>query len=406
MGLARWCALLALLLAPSLSLADEFKTEAGYLRVSAKGRSYRLEALFIKRADLTGKLPIALMTHGMMSSPAQRLDQHADSMDSQARDFAWRGYLTVVVMRRGFGSSDGPLASPTACPVTDYTGRFDADADDLEGALTAVGKRPDADADSAIAIGVSAGGPAVIALGARNPHGLKGVVSVSGGLVSLACPNDDALVTAYKAFGAKIRIPQLWLYAKNDSLFGPGLVGRLRDASLDGGADVKLISFKSMGRDGHDIFATSEGRLAWLAEADGFLRAQRLPTWDYAQVGKLIKTLRLKETDRAFIEGYMTAPAMKAMARSKSGASRRFYFNAMDEDGLREAAIKACTLDANDPCEVVMEDDKVVAPWVRPEPPKAPAVAAVEPPSNIMEASSKAIAPATGAVQAVLPPAP
>ena len=216
--------------------AEDYTVERGFLRVQIAGRTWRLEASFTKRSDLTGKLPIALITHGSTDSPAQRLNQHVSSLEPQARDFAWRGYLAVAVMRRGFGSSDGPLPAPTTCPVKSYVSRFNSDADDLQGALEAVGKRPDADPETAIAVGVSAGGPAVVALGARNPKGLKAVVNISGGLVSLACPKDDVLVESVRNFTAENHVPQLWVYAANDSLFGPAVVDRMHEAALDSGS--------------------------------------------------------------------------------------------------------------------------------------------------------------------------
>ena len=388
MHLGKFCAAMFASLLSTCALADEFQTETGYLRVKVDGHSYRLESRIIKRADATGKLPIALITHGSADSLLQRLNQHTPSIEPQARDFAARGYLAVAVMRRGFGSSDGPLPSSGSCPVKSYVERFEADADDLQGALEAVSKRPDADPDHIIAVGVSAGGPAVIALGARNPPGLKSIVSISGGLVSLACPKEEALLDAYRGFEARNRVPQLWVYARNDSLFGPSLVERLRDVSLDAEADVKVVNFEAMGRDGHDIFSTAGGRLAWLSEADGFLRAHEMPTWSYGEVNRLLKLLKFKETDRTFIETYLTAPDLKAMARSRDGSRHRFFFNARDLDGVRGSVLKSCDK-PDDPCEIVMENNRIVADWAAPpEDRKVPESASTTPPTEPHDAGA------------------
>ena len=127
-------------------------------------RTVRLEGLIVKRSDLTEKLPIALITHGKSSHLSDMLESKAPDYAGPARDLARRGWLAVVVMRRGFGQSDGPMAASVSCATTSFANRFAADADDLQGALAAVSKRPDADPDRAIAIGVSAGGAAVVAL--------------------------------------------------------------------------------------------------------------------------------------------------------------------------------------------------------------------------------------------------
>ena len=120
-------------------------------------------------------------------------------------------------------------------------------------------QRPDADATRAIAIGVSAGGAAVSALAARGPKNLICIINVSGGLRFEHCGKDDVLVAAFKDFGTRSRIPSLWLYAKNDSLFGQSLVDRMHKAFLDGGGDVKLVMYDAFGSDGHWLFLNGNG---------------------------------------------------------------------------------------------------------------------------------------------------
>src|SRR5215207_5826075 len=94
---------------------------------------------------------------------------HAALMQRQARDLAHRGYLAVAVVRRGFGRSDGtPGVADNAryakCSVADLTRYFAVEAEQLDGALRAIARRPDADATRAIAIGASVGGGAMLAL--------------------------------------------------------------------------------------------------------------------------------------------------------------------------------------------------------------------------------------------------
>jgi pimeloyl-ACP methyl ester carboxylesterase len=77
--------------------------------------------------------------------------------------------------------------------------------------------------------------------------------------------------------GESSRIPTIWLYANNDSLFGPKLVERMQSAYLDGGGDVKLVMFDKFGNDGHFIFSEAAGRVKWLMEMDAFLGFHDLP---------------------------------------------------------------------------------------------------------------------------------
>ena len=72
-------------------------------------------------------------------------------------------------------------------------------------------------------------------------------------------------------FGETSRIPNLWVYAKNDSLFGPALAGRMRDAMTSRGASVDLEMLQPLDGDGHRLFSDASGRAQWLARMDVFL---------------------------------------------------------------------------------------------------------------------------------------
>jgi dienelactone hydrolase len=343
----------------SQSVPDEFVIERTFFRTTIGNRTVRLEGLVVKRSDLTDKLPIALITHGKSSHHLDMLESKAAHYAGPARDLARRGYLSVVVMRRGFGQSDGPMAATVSCATTSFVDRFAADADDLQGALAAVSKRPDADPTRAIAIGVSAGGAAVVAFGARNPPGLRGVISISGGLRMPDCPKEDVLVNAYKDFGAASRVPNLWLYAKNDSFFGPELVERMQSAFLDGGGDVKVVLYEKFGNDGHSLFTAAAGKLQWLMEMDAFLRFHGLPAAARDRTVELMKLLKLQSRQRGFLDRYVAAPTYKVLVQTPDGKHHFTQFGASTLDGARKAALASCAQrsKAVEPCRVVMEND-------------------------------------------------
>jgi dienelactone hydrolase len=341
---------------------QELIEEPGFLRVSIAERTVRLETLIVKRKDAAGKLPIALIAHGKPPTQGRMLDDRATDYERQARDLARRGWLVVVPMRRGFGGSDGPAPVPMTCATTSMNGRFAADADDLQAALDAMAKRPDADPSRMIAIGVSAGGAAVTALSARNPKGLVAVVNVSGGLRFPSCPKEDALVAAFKEYGAKSRVPSLWIYARNDSFFGPELVERMRSTFLDGGGDVKLVMMDADERfDGHFIFGTTTARTKWLPQMDAFLRFHKLPTWNRDSVAAFMKKLGLQERSRGFSEIYLAGPSERALARQKSGTYMWATYGARTTEVARKAAVENCEK-RGQPCEVLFVNDEWVGP--------------------------------------------
>jgi dienelactone hydrolase len=336
----------------------EFLEDNGFYRVTIGGRLYRLEALTVRRAEATGRLPIALIAHGQPASPQSMLDDHAANFAGVARDLASRGWLAVVVIRRGFGQSDGPMPAPVNCRTASFMPRFSSDADDLEAALEAISARPDADASRVIAIGVSAGGAAVTALAARNPKNLRAVINISGGLRMESCPKDDVLVQAFQELGTKSRVPALWMYAKNDSYFPPDVVGRMHEAFLVAGGDVKFVMFDAIGADGHAMFSTGAGRYKWLPEMDGFLRFHGLPTWRRQDVDALLKRLDGLERNRAFVESYLAAPFEKALARKlpDNRMSGGWGYSSIGE--ARKSALDGCGRQRpTERCSIVMENN-------------------------------------------------
>jgi dienelactone hydrolase len=200
-----------------------------------------------------------------------------------------------------------------ACENADLARGFEIESDDLDGALKVVAARPDADGTRAIAIGQSLGGGVVLAFAARRPAGLLGVVNVSGGAWRTngdgnICEHAD-LVAAMATFGSRTRIPTLWLYAENDSLFPPELVTRMRDAYATAGGRVELRMFPPVVHDGHRLFADFSGRVKWLRAVDGFLQTNGMPNANLARAEMVMSTTKLAARARPVVEEYLSTPA-------------------------------------------------------------------------------------------------
>jgi pimeloyl-ACP methyl ester carboxylesterase len=131
-------------------------------------------------------------------------------------------WLAVYVLRRGYGQSDGliPVAvtkqdgsSPTVQELSD------ADADDLEATLAYIGQCEDADTSRVMTLGISGGGLAVVALGARNTPGLKVISFGTFDLVAWCC----VVLMRRSPFGYRCRKScavhrrcYLWYYTQTD----------------------------------------------------------------------------------------------------------------------------------------------------------------------------------------------
>ena len=345
--------------------ADDVVIETESLSVTIAGAPIKLEAISAKPAGASGKLPIALIVPGLPTASQTNLSA-ADQMLT-ARDFARRGWLAAVVLRRGYGRSAGAKPQPVPCDVAAYRKKLAADADDLEAALAALARRPDADSTRAIALGNASAGAAVVALSARNPDGLSAAISISGGLQSeMSCAWDKPLVNVLQEFGRQSRVPNFWLYAKNDSVFTEDLADRMHAAFLDAGGDVTFVTFDPVGTEGQALFTARATRHLWLAEVDGFLRAHQLPTWTRADLNRIMTKLNYKpdllnSSALHILEQYFADSGEKALAHSTTTAfigNRTTLWGAMARPSLdlaRAAALALCNKESTG-CVIVMEN--------------------------------------------------
>jgi dienelactone hydrolase len=340
------------------TVEDGYRIEEGFLHTKIKGRLVLLQALVIKKADAAGKLPIMLFTHGTVASPKGRQEMTPrgvkDTNLRMVRDYARRGWLSVHVLRRGYGQSDGPahivsLRCDTTIPT--YQDFINADADDLEAALTFLGQREDADTGRVVAFGASGGGAAVVALGALNIPGLQLVVNVSGGLKLSACTagsNHERLVAAMRYYGTTSRVTNLWYYAKNDRTFPEDTVAEMRKAFLEGGAYSRLTNYENVtdSKTGEEV----DGHLLWskrtsaiMIDVDGFLRSKNLPTWDFNDVRALANKVGIKKDVPSILELYIASSGYKALAQSTtSETSFTDTYNSATLEEAKQGAISAC----------------------------------------------------------------
>jgi len=79
-----------------------------------------LEAMLIRPAG-TKRYPLALISHGSPRDAKAREGMAPNGLYAQAIEFARRGFAAVVVMRRGYGNSDGSYAENSGpCARRDY----------------------------------------------------------------------------------------------------------------------------------------------------------------------------------------------------------------------------------------------------------------------------------------------
>jgi dienelactone hydrolase len=250
------------------------------LRIPAHGAGKRGLAALMVRPSEPGPHPLALINHGAPRAGTDRRKMRPSDLLPQAREFARRGWTTVVVMRRGYGESGGNFAEDAhACGRNpDYYDSGLESANDLRAAIEYLSKLPEVDPSRIISVGRSAGGFATVALTAKPPAGLVAAISFAGGRGSPSkdevC-NPGVLINAFRAFGQKSRVPMLWVYAQNDHFFSPELAAAFYQAFTAGGGKVQFVKAYPFGADGHNLFSPA-GIPIWTPMLDVFLQSQNL----------------------------------------------------------------------------------------------------------------------------------
>jgi dienelactone hydrolase len=321
-----------------------------------------LEAMLLRPSG-TRRYPLALISHGAPRDATVRPTMSPYGSYRQALEFARRGFAALVVMRRGYGASGRDYAESSGpCGNRDYSIAANASARDLRAAIDAMKSRTDVSTNGMIAVGVSAGGFATVALPADPPAGLAAGISFAGGRGSRAdneiC-DEVALVHEFGVLGRTSRIPMLWIYAQNDKFFWPELAHRMHAAFTGAGGRAQFIDAPAIGDDGHFLF--SSGIAIWTPMVDRFLRDQKLGTRDLLAMpapAAISPPPRLSEKGRTEFADYLAAIPHKAFVVSPNGAfgfrsGRRTVQEAQDE------ALAACTQYATN-CAPYAADDALV----------------------------------------------
>lgn len=291
--------------------------------------SITLETTIFK-PDGPGPFPMVIFNHGKMPG-----DPHAQARSRPlafAREFVRRGYVVVAPNREGFAGSGGTYRQE-GCDV-EKNGV--AQADDVAATIAYMSKQSYVDAAHIIVAGTSHGGLATIAYGATAAApGVRGLINFSGGLRQDACEGwKDNLTHAFEAYGQHARLPSLWLYGDNDSIWPSELVSRMYSAYVEHGAHARMVDFGSYKNDAHRLVVDRDGVQVWWPSVDAFLVRIGMPArlqyrvddralpqaTGYASVDSINAVPYVDAAGRAAYSKFLHQFPSRAFAISSSGA--------------------------------------------------------------------------------------
>jgi dienelactone hydrolase len=217
-----------------------------------------------------GPFPLAVIGHGSMSNPEERIRLNLPVLFTLSQWFVQRGYAVVVPERRGHGGTGGPYAEHNVpCDNPDYVRSGRETARDLRATIDLMSRQTFIDARTMIVVGQSAGGFGALALAADNPPGLAAIVNFAGGRGGRVerKPNNNCaprrLIEAARIYGRTARVPTLWIYTENDTFFAPALATGMADAFSGAGGRVEFRMLPPFEEEGHYISTDTDGPRIW-----------------------------------------------------------------------------------------------------------------------------------------------
>lgn len=281
--------------------------------------------------DRPGRHPLVVLTHGTSANQEDRAHVTPWAQYSQALWFARRGYVALVVVRKGYGRSGGQqdsISGGCGSRGGSFVQTGEASADDLSAVMAFARSLPEVDGETMLSAGVSTGGFAQVALSADPPKGLKAAINFAGGRGGDGHEHNcnlSVLIGAFHAFGTDAHkhgdLPMLWIYAENDHWFPPAMAQQFDAAYKKGGGVNQFVMAPPDGEEGHHLYSHVA---AWSDTVTAFLKAQNLlPLGDTVlpepEPSKLPMPAALKETDKDMWRRFLLAPPFKTLVTDNSG---------------------------------------------------------------------------------------
>jgi len=242
---------------------------------------------YVVRPVGDGPFPLVVMNHGVSLDQRERSFFPLVEFRDAAMWFARRGYMVVAPSGSGYGAAalDEPERGLYSLFYSKIGGCDNPNFRDA-GLAAALMDRWIIEylagqklivPDDVIVVGQSAGGWAAIALSSQNVPAVRAIITFAagrGGRVG-GKPNNncapDKLVEATGEFGRTARIPMLWIYAENDTFFGPALSRKMHEAYTGAGGRAEYHMLPPFGSDGHFLIDSADAIPLWAPLVSRFL---------------------------------------------------------------------------------------------------------------------------------------
>lgn len=262
----------------SAARAEETAPAGSVMLVPSSDGRVQMRTL-VYRPPGKGPFPLAILSHGSSSSAEIRVEQDVSRLSDLAAWFARRGYVVAVPQRPGHGQTGGEwLEDYGSCSNPDYDRSGRAIASNIGAAIGTLALEPFVQKRPALLVGHSAGAWGSLAFASVATHSAVAVIDFAGGLGGRSYdePNrncaPERLIATLERYGRTVRIPTIWLYARNDTYFGPQLSSDMAAAFRKSGGNVEYHLLPAAGEDGHFLVFDKAAQASWSGLVDAFLQ--------------------------------------------------------------------------------------------------------------------------------------
>lgn len=277
--------LAVLALSPALAGDDDATTytqrSLSIPMTDANGGKHQLFGILCIPDDAEGgQSRLAVLNHGSPASASDRPTMQIGSCDSEpAQWMLGRGFAVLYALRRGYGKTGGDwVENFGTCDNPDFVRAGRESARDIAAIVDFGLRQPGIRPDGAIVAGVSAGGWGTIAYNALPHPKVIAIVNMAGGRGGHQGENGDEncgpekLAEAAGVFGKTGSTPMIWIYAENDTFFGPDIAQAMYQAFTHAGGKAEFHPLGEQGDEGHYLWSSDGGSDVWGPLVEAYLR--------------------------------------------------------------------------------------------------------------------------------------
>lgn len=235
---------------------EDLRTETFFFPAKIGGVEYRLEAKVYRPND-NKRHALVIMNHGRLGLRPERDPKTVLQLQQLNRALAEHGYVTMMLVRRGYGNSDGP-----DCELKETAGESGLEAaKDVRAALEYMHTKDYVLEDCVVIAGVSQGGWTSLACATLPLKGVRGVVNLCGGVAyagmgasgRVTQEVQDRWARACGKYGRSTKVPSLWIYSENDVNHASAAVHRMFTTYQKNGGKGTLLIKPPYRGNGHSI---------------------------------------------------------------------------------------------------------------------------------------------------------